>query len=288
MNLGKMVPSGSGTAVILESCSVKRVSAAKRWCFTLNNYTEEDFGSIKKIVEQYCKKACIGREKASTGTPHLQGYIEFLKKDRPKNKKYCWNQKIHWEKCKGDEDANISYCEKDGDVWYFPTPYEIDIENWYEWELDLLKILKEKPDDRTIYWIWEGKGCAGKTVFQKWIYTNLQKRTITLSGKCNDMKNGIIAYKQTNGALPEIILINIPRVNKNHVSIAGVEEIKDMYFFCGKYEGGMVCGPNPHVCIFANEKPPEDVLSKDRLKVIYIGKHVCDDYCYEEICPLMY
>lgn len=271
-NLGTLAPCGSGGEGNTNSPPKKRQTASKRWCFTLNNYTEEDIGSIKTIIKEWCNYGTFGKENLKKGTKHLQGYIEFKKKDRPLNKKYGFSKRMHFEKAKADRETNTTYCEKEqNDVWVYPIPYKIEIDNWYKWELELIRTLKKAPDDRTIYWVWEEKGCAGKTVFQKWIYKNLKKRTITLSGKCNDMKNGIVQYEKTNGALPEIILINIPRVNRNFVSIAGVEEIKDMYFFCGKYEGGMVCGPNPHIVIFANEAPPEGVLSEDRLKEIYIG-----------------
>lgn len=271
--LGTLAPCGSGGDGNTKSPPSKRVNASKRWCFTLNNYTEEEVGSIKASIQEYCTFGTFGYEICpTTKTPHLQGYLELKLKDRPINKKYGWGNRISWRKAKGDKQSNIHYTEKDQDkIFIFPKQYTVEIKNWFKWELDLIQALKKAPDDRTIHWVWEKEGCAGKTVFQKWIYLNLKKRTITLSGKCDDMKNGIVQYEKTNGLLPEIILINIPRVNKNFVSIAGIEQIKDMYFFCGKYEGGMVCGPNPHVIIFANERPPEGVLSEDRLKELYIG-----------------
>lgn len=43
-----------------------------------------------------------------------------------------------------------------------------------------------------------------------------------------------------------------------------------MLFYSGKYEGGMVCGPSPHLCIFANERPDLIKLSSDRWKVFEI------------------
>jgi hypothetical protein len=54
------------------------------------------------------------------------------------------------------------------------------------------------------------------------------------------------------------------------VSFQGLEEIKDMLFYSGKYEGGMVCGPCPHMCIFANEPPELEKFSSDRWKVFKI------------------
>lgn len=268
--LGKVVPSGSGGTGNTIVPPRKRVSAAKSWCFTLNNYTEEDVGSMKNIITKWCKYGIFGFEVGENGTPHLQGYIEFKNKDRPMNKKYLWSKRIHWEKGKGSRKQNDEYCQKDGDFWVYPKPYSIDIE-LYKWEIELLDILKTDPDDRTIYWIWESKGCAGKTVFQKWYHLNRKKRTICLSGKAADMKHAIVEYKKHNDCLPEVIFINIPRVSGNHISIAGLEQIKDMWFHSSKYEGGMVNGPNPHVMVFANEEPEEEVLSNDRVKIKYIG-----------------
>ncbi len=91
-----------------------------------------------------------------------------------------------------------------------------------------------------------------------------------MSGKSADMKNGIVQYIQKNEETPDIVLINVPRSSQEYVSYEGIESIKDMFFFSGKYEGGMVCGANPHVYIFANEPPPTEKLSADRWKIIMI------------------
>jgi len=37
-----------------------------------------------------------------------------------------------------------------------------------------------------------------------------------------------------------------------------------MYFYSGKYEGGMICGNCPHVLIFANEPRDTSKLAHDR------------------------
>lgn len=270
MDLGKVAPGGSGGEGNTKVSPPKRLYAAKRWGFTLNNYTEKDVGSIKSMVKMWCKFGQFGYEVGDSGTKHLQGYVELLVKDRPLNKKFGLPKTIHWFKCKGSKEENVVYTSKDGEVWTWPLPYTIDIKlTW--WETKLLEVLQTVPDDRSIYWVWEETGCAGKTVFQKWYFLNGDKRTVTLSGKASDMKNGIVKYKETNGVLPEVVFVNIPKVSGTHVSIAGIEQIKDMWFYSGKYEGGMVCGPNPHVMIFANEPAPDGVLSSDRLKQVFIG-----------------
>ena len=44
------------------------------WCFTLNNYTEEDVGRLCAMAQPYC--VLFGKEEApKTGTKHSQGML---------------------------------------------------------------------------------------------------------------------------------------------------------------------------------------------------------------------
>ena len=50
----------------------------RRWCFTLNNYTDEDLQQLRGVVPSKCRYIVFGREVApETETPHLQGYLEL-------------------------------------------------------------------------------------------------------------------------------------------------------------------------------------------------------------------
>lgn len=88
------------------------MSLHRSWCFTLNNFTEEEITSIGAIK---CKYVIYGKELGANGTPHLQGYICFanacslkaLKKKIPR---------AHLEPAKGDAASNIAYCSKEGTV----------------------------------------------------------------------------------------------------------------------------------------------------------------------------
>lgn len=94
---------------------------------------------------------------------------------------------------------------------------------------------------------------------------------IVLSGKADDMKHAIVQYKDTNKRFPKIVLINIPRsFDDKYISYTGLEAVKDMFFFSGKYEGGMICGPSPHVMIFANRPPTREAMSADRWRIFDI------------------
>ena len=230
-----------------KSGNTKQISPAKRWCFTLNNYKEEDIKGISSnsSINEYI----IGEEVGESGTPHLQGYIEFKTKKRPMGVFKEFNN-IHWEKCKGSKAQNIEYCKKDGKYhtnMKLPKPLKKLFTELYDWEKTIIDIIKEEPDDRTIYWYYDKKCGAGKSTFCKYLHREFG--AITLSGCASNMKNGVIQYSQANnGCLPEIITINLPKTFKvgKHLSYTGVEELKDMFFYSGKYEGGMVDGNCPH------------------------------------------
>ena len=257
----------------------KRPSPALSWCFTWNNYPED---WIEILVPGFQNNPNVtgyigGKEVSKTGTPHIQGYMEFKEKARPMG---LLPKKVKWICARGSNAKNHKYCSKDGDWIEWGTcvqkkKYSVDIE-LRPWQLEIHTECRGTPDDRTIHWYWEPDGCAGKTTFQKWLYLN-NLGVIVMSGKATDMKNGIIEYQDKNEELPRIVVINIPRCqDPDHISWQGIEEIKDMFFFSPKYHSGQVCGPNPHVFIFSNEPPPMHKLSEDRWKIHRITEDARD------------
>lgn len=88
------------------------MSKTKNWCFTLNNYTDQDLDDIASWEVRYIK---YGKEKCpTTGTPHLQGFVVMACDCRlSKMRKIC--PRAHWEPMKGRLEHNDAYCEKEGD-----------------------------------------------------------------------------------------------------------------------------------------------------------------------------
>lgn len=97
---------------------------AKRWCFTLNNYTPEEerrFWNIGREIEalEWIEYLIYGREVGEQGTPHLQGFL--ICRDRLR-----WNQlnqmifgtadygRVHWEVARSTPENCINYCKKEG------------------------------------------------------------------------------------------------------------------------------------------------------------------------------
>lgn len=87
------------------------MSRARGWCFTVNNYTEDDEKTLEGVE---CVYLVYGRERGAQDTPHLQGYIYFSNaKSLGGVKKIL--QRGHWERAKGNSEQNRDYCTKDGD-----------------------------------------------------------------------------------------------------------------------------------------------------------------------------
>lgn len=64
------------------------------------------------LIEIDCNYVVIGKEVGESGTPHLQGYIEFPNAKRLETLKNLHN-KIHWEARKGTASQAANYCKKD-------------------------------------------------------------------------------------------------------------------------------------------------------------------------------
>lgn len=250
----------------------KQVSPCKKWVFTLNNYTKEEEDLFRSIVPEISSLYHIGYEVGQSGTPHLQGFIVFKSKCRPSSHKL--SNRIHWEKMKGTTQQSIDYCTKEGKTMMsagIPKPvfvYPMEL----EWQKDILKEIGEEPDDRVINWIWSQGGGTRKTSTCK--YLAVKHKAVVLGGKAADVRNGICTHLQKHGETPGLVVINIPKsFCADFVSYEAFENIKDMCFYSGKYEGGMVVGNSPHLYVFANFAPDESKMtSEGRWNVVNIDE----------------
>lgn len=243
--------------------NTKRSTPSKLWCFTLNNWTKEEYTAIIEVFGSNGNKWIIGKEIGEQGTPHLQGYINFEYKKRPLECKGL-PKRIHWERCRGSEEDNIKYCSKDGEYeshgLHVPKPLKTLKESQlFEWQKHIINIIKQEPDDRTIYWFWETKGCAGKTTFAK--YLTIKHGAVPIEGKKND-----ILFCAANFP-SDIYIFDFERSMEEFISYGAMEKIKNGYYCCGKYESRPVTRNCPHVICFANFEPDMKTLSTDRWKI---------------------
>lgn len=118
----------------------------KYWCYTLNNYTEEE---LKDHREAHDKTEDItyhtfGREKGDeNATPHLQGYIEFKAKIRLGGiKRIPGFKRCHLELRRGSAEQARDYCWKEDDSPHVSG----ELSNNYRGKRSDLLAIKDKID----------------------------------------------------------------------------------------------------------------------------------------------
>lgn len=92
------------------TASMPRTSQVTHCRFTFNNYTDED---EKKLQNYDCSYLVYGKEIApTTGTPHLQGYMQFSKR-RSFGAIHKEFPTMHVLKCDATDQDNYDYATKD-------------------------------------------------------------------------------------------------------------------------------------------------------------------------------
>lgn len=91
------------------SCNTK--VEARAWCFTLNNWLDNEYKVLLNWLRQK-DSYILGKEIGEKGTEHLQGYFYHKNATCLKTLKNL-NNRIHWEIAKKCKLANLNYCKKD-------------------------------------------------------------------------------------------------------------------------------------------------------------------------------
>lgn len=248
---------------------------AVKYFFTYHIKTDEQFKDAFDRLESLkleCDKFIWSEEYGKKGnTPHIQGALILSYKMRAKTLERYFKNGVTLRKLK-NWNAAFKYCCKEGNR--IETNGKIKkavklINPTYHWEQEILGLLEQEPDDRSIHVYWSEKGGVGKTQFCK--YLTVKHGAICVGGKAADMKNAIVEYYDTNDDYPSVCVMNLARGEE--LDYIGTENIKDMYFYSGKYKGGMICGNCPHLIIFCNEDISQtNKLSLDRWKVHKIDR----------------
>lgn len=100
--------------LILPSHFIMKRIQAIRWCFTINNYNNEEIESVKRL-DTLCNLIICEKEVGEQGTPHLQGYLEMKKRIDGNKLKNLLGGRAHLEVSLGSRIKNIEYCSKEGD-----------------------------------------------------------------------------------------------------------------------------------------------------------------------------
>jgi hypothetical protein len=191
----------------------------------------------------------------------------------------------------GTWDSALAYCTKeetrvDG-PWYSDqslVPYSGSDVNFlqekerrYPWQHRLIQELLDStettfkdPDDRTVIWIYDPKGCSGKSKLVKYLCINYP----------GVIKMGFGTSTQLRAAVASIgprqcYFIDVPRTRGYDDSIPSlisvIEDLKGGFVTSSMYgkHTTLTMAP-PHIVIFSNQRPNMNHLSDDRWDIRYI------------------
>lgn len=250
------------------------LTRSRRWCLTINNFTNAEETHISSFFDEWI----YGIECGEQGTRHLQIYGEKVNACKFVTVKNAF-ERAHIEKAKGNRDSNIRYCAKEG---YYKTNFKglklprlpkiLRRDELYDWQIDIENLIQTEPDDRTIYWYWDKKGCKGKTQLCKrlcYVYDDVAFSTCVKSA---DILTGATEYYKT-------YILNFTRCAKDFDPWAALEQLKDgLVSDCKlKKEGRNLMFAPPHVIVFANKPPNKKKLSEDRWKVTRLDEESDDE-----------
>lgn len=129
-----------------------------------------------------------------------------------------------------------------------------------EWQSDLLLCLESPPHSRHIIFVHDPRGNSGKSTFCRWFLTHPD-----WTNRCQILhpSRGVdMAYLLK----PKLVfLLDCPRASGDFIPWATIEAIKNGHVVSTKYQCQEKIFPIPHVIVFCNSMPAENVLSADRI-----------------------
>ncbi|AFV91336.1 replication-associated protein [Dragonfly associated alphasatellite] len=136
-----------------------------------------------------------------------------------------------------------------------------------DWQICLLELLEEVPDNRSIIWIYGPAGAEGKTMMAKelfrrgWFYTS--------GGTADNVKYQYAVEVESH------VVFDIPRDKKDYIQYSLIEELKNGMIVSNKYEPIRVVrisGREVHVVVMCNFMPDYSKISPDRIVIVYCRK----------------
>lgn len=131
---------------------------------------------------------------------------------------------------------------------------------WRQWQQELLNLVDELPNPRTIVWYLDPEGNSGKSFISKYLQLSRDVYYVT-GGKQQDI---LYAYENQH-----IIIYDLARTysdNMDHIYTT-IENFKNGMYLSTKYESRQRIFEIPHIIVMANYEPHYEKLSKDRWDV---------------------
>lgn len=249
---------------------------------------EEQKEIVTKAFSKYAKHWVWQIEETPTTKRfHVQGYINLHMRNRPRRVAKLLSAQgmkgvtVKRSSTKGQEALRM-YCMKEDTrihgpyadrVIYNGQDLPLDL---YPWQQTVVREISEKPDDRTINWIYDTVGNTGKSKLAKYLAVKC-KAAVFPYMKVTDMQYQIVKKGARNTYIFDLTRCKPADVSSKDLYVA-LEDLKNGAVHSGKYDGGDLYMESPHVYVLCNYRPETKLLSMDRWKIREIH-----DKCIDQI-----
>jgi len=251
----------------------------QHWFIWTIKHTGDIEDELQVKLGAWCSHFCFQLERGEeSGYLHYQGVMRLVKRTRWTAALKLLPEGTHLEIVKSYKDAWL-YCQKDETrvrgpwtkmpeaeahllVHEWPEARRPIPTEWYPWQKEVLDIVAELPDERTVVWVYDETGGKGKTTLGHEICRNYDG--IVIEGKKGDVL--CMASEKWH----RVWLVCMDRdMSPSDAPYGAIEKLKDGLYMNGKYETKSVIEERmSHVVVLANCKPIMGKLTKDRWKVI--------------------
>lgn len=222
---------------------------------------KEDKASLE--FGQYQSKRSANRDKASDRKLKLEEYRILAsegKCDQIPESEYRSHYKYY------DGIAKKAKYERIHENYREYVESEWASRNYKSWQRDLLKEVESPPDNRSILWVYDSQGGAGKSSFARHLELKFDCQVLIPA------KSADVAFALDPGKF--LYILDIPRTMGEHVPWGFLESLKNGLYLNPKYESRFVHMRPPHIIVMCNAPPPDVTekmgFSEDRIKLITI------------------
>lgn len=213
----------------------------------------------------------IGEETGIGGYEHYQCRIQF-KKPYTMNELRQFNERFgitgHWSPT-SEYGRNFDYCEKEG---RFYRSWEGALAKFRDiklkvWQGQLLGDLQEQ-NDRQVTVVVDEMGNQGKSWLAKHLVVKYNYAYVPAMPQFEDYMFMAMAHPDADG-----FIFDLPRADTLQQKKAmwmAMETIKNGYLYDKRYAFKEQWRDPPKMVVFANERPPREVLSRDRWREYYL------------------
>lgn len=261
----------------------------KRLAGTWNSpgLSKSDFGAA--LISIGATKAVVGEETApTTGTRHFQWAAVFANNTTYQDI-HGVHATIHVEKMVKPWLANLHYCtkdDKDAFVHGCVTPKHkfhwrklISETQLYPWQREILSIITNPPDERSVYWHTDHTGGAGKTSFAKYLLTHYDAFYCSMRPQYHENVAQVALFVEPKAVaagrdadsrdMSQIAIVDVKRGTV--IDYEFLEALNDGLMVNTKYHPVQLRFNPGHLFVFANEDPDITRLSADRWKIKHVS-----------------